>query len=294
MSKTFNTTHATFNLQDFIANIANTDIAASLAQSYAWRIDTLIQGHARQLFKNVRQDQFTKNVDGIAELSMALAQQAFAEHAFEEAGSTTIGPVTAIKELMLQRDSAHALAEELTQLTSDWQGNTRSYVAPDLDDMFFQEVNLKIKPMTKRRIAVSVKRAGAEYDMTKEEIDAQVATRIAREEDKLADISTTVQNQAGGVHAMFTLACRSDVSGEVGAHFHSMDIATQRVLITSVMEAAARAESDATSNSNITDAEFDSVCFTVMKINKDLKAVLASPKFKAQAQQQQATEHNVG
>lgn len=294
MSKTFNTTHTTFNLQDFIADIANADIAAPLAQSYAWRIDTLIQGHARQLFKNVRQDQFTKNVDGIAELSMALAQQAFAEDAFKETGSTTIGPVTAIKELMLQRDGAHALAEKLTQLTSDWQGNTRSYVAPDLDDMFFQEVNLKIKPMTKRRIAASVKHAGAEYDMTKEEIDAQIARRIAREEGKLADISTTVQNQAGGVHAMFTLACRSDVSGEVGTHFHSMDIATQRVLITSVMEAAARAESDATSNSNITDAEFDNVCFTVMAINKDLKAVLASPKFKAQAQQQQATEHNVG
>ena len=67
MSKTVNTTHASFNLIDFIDDITNFDVAAKMAQAVAWRIDTLIQSNARQLFKNVRQEQLKKGVDGIAE-----------------------------------------------------------------------------------------------------------------------------------------------------------------------------------------------------------------------------------
>ena len=96
MSK-ITTSTATFCLFDFIRDVPNCDVAAQIAQSTAWRIDTLIQGAARQLFKAVREDQYRKGVDGLAELSMALREQAFAEHAFEEAGNAVTGPVATIK-----------------------------------------------------------------------------------------------------------------------------------------------------------------------------------------------------
>lgn len=293
MSKVTTST-ATFCIFDFIRDVPNVDVAAQIAQSTAWRIDTLIQGAARQLFKSVREDQFKKGVDGLAELSMALREQAFAEHAFEEAGSSTVGAVATIKELMLHREGAYNLAAELTALCIDYQGRPKSFVIPDLDDVFFNEVNLKVRPQTKRRIAMSVERRAKAYDLSEDETKAQVARRVQREEDKLQDVSATLQDQAGAVYEMFRQACAVSLDAEVGREFHTMAIENQRILIESAMIAADRAEEYATSSSNITDAEFDDVCMCVLNANKHLKMVLNSSRFKTHAQREAAAAVNVG
>ena len=50
----------------------------------------------------------------------------------------------------------------------------------------------------------------------------------------------------------------------------------------------------ATSSSSLSDAEFDDVCMTVLCVNKELKAVLTSPRFRNDAAQQAAAAVNVG
>lgn len=293
MSK-ITTSTATFCLFDFIRKIPNCDVAAHVAQSTAWRIDTLIQGAARQLFKSVREDQFSKGVDGLAELTMALREQAFAEQAFEEAGSATTGPVATIKELMVHREAAHNQAAELTGLCLDWQGRPKTYVVPDLDDVFFNEVQLKVKPQTKRRIAMAVERRAKAYDLDEAETKAQIAKRVAREEDKLHDVSATLQDQAGAVYEMFRQACSVSLHAEVGREFHTMDVTNQRTLIEAAITAADRAEEYAASSNNITDAEFDDVCMCVLQATKQLKLVLNSTRFKTAAQREAAATANVG
>ena len=288
------TSASTFDLFDYIRDTANTEVAAQMAQSTAWRIDTLIQGAARQLFKTVREDLFKRGVDGLSELTMALQEQAFAEHSFEEAGSSTDGPVTIIKELMLWREAAHNLAHELTALTTDFAGRPKHYEVPDLDNVFFQEVNLKVKPQTKRRMAMSVERRAKAYDLTPEETQAQLAKRISREEGKLKDVGITLQEQAGAVYEMFRQACVSTLDADIGQCFHTMATPSQRVLIESAMAAADRAEDYATSSTSLSDAEFDDVCMSVLRVNKELKAVLQSPRFRVAAQQEAAAAVNVG
>lgn len=293
MSK-ITTSTATFCLFDFIREIPNCEVAAQVAQSTAWRIDTLIQGAARQLFKAVREDQFKKGVDGLAELTMALREQAFAEHAFEEAGNVVTGPVATIKELTVHREGARNLAAELTALCLDWQGRPKLYVAPDLDDVFFNEVQLRVKPQTKRRIAMSVERRAKAYDLTEEETKAQVAKRVQREEDKLHDVSATLQDQSGAVYEMFRQACAVQLDAEVGREFHTMAMENQRILIESAIAAADRAEEYAASSNNITDAEFDDICMCVLQTTKQLKLVLNSTRFKTAAQREAAAAVNVG
>lgn len=294
MSNTVTTSTATFCLFDHIREIINPEVAAQVAQSVAWRVDTLIQGAARQLFKSVREDQFKKGVDGLAELTMALREQAFAEHAFEEAGNVVTGPVATIKELMLQREGAHNLAAELTALCNDWQGRPKTYVVPDLDDVFFTEVNLKVRPQTKRRIAMSVERRAKAYDLDEAETKAQIAKRVAREEDKLHDVSQTLQDQSGAVYEMFRQACSVSLDAEVGRDFHTMEMANQRILIEAAITAADRAEEYAASSTNMTDSEFDDVCMCVLQTVKQLKLVLNSSRFKTAAQREAAAAVNVG
>lgn len=292
MSK-ITTSTATFCLFDFIREIPNSDVAAQIAQSVAWRVDTLIQGTARQLFKAVRQDQFDKGVDGLAELTMALREQAFAEHAFEEAGNVVTGPVATIKELMVHREAAHNLAADLTALTLDWQDRPKTYVVPDLDDVFFNEVALRVKPQTKRRIAMSVERRAKAYDLTEDETKEQVARRVQREEDKLKDVGLTLQDQAPAVYEMFRQACAVHLDAEVGREFHTMDVANQKLLIESAITAADRTEEYAAS-ARITDAEFDDICMCVLQTTKQLKLVLNSSRFKTHAQREAAAAVNVG
>jgi hypothetical protein len=225
---------------------------------------------------------------------MALKEQAFAEQAFEEAGSATTGPVATIKELMVHREAAHNLAAELTALTLDYQGRPKTYAIPDLDDVFFNEVSLKVRPQTKRRIAMSVERRAKAYDLDEAETKAQIAKRVAREEDKLHDVLQTLQDQAGAVYEMFRQACAVHLDAEVGREFHTMDVTNQRTLIESAITAADRAEEYAASSNNITDAEFDDVCMCVLQATKQLKLVLNSSRFKTHAQREAAAAANVG
>jgi len=293
MSNVINT-NTTFDLFEYIRTIHNVDVAAAICQAVAWRIDTLLQSNARQLFKNVREDLFKKGVDGLAELSMALNEQAFAEHAFEQTGSNTLGPVTAIKELVIHREGAHALTANLTAMTFDWQGQPRHYEIPDLDDVFFKKVELKVKGQTKRRIAMSVERRAKAYALSTEDTQSLVDKRIQREEDRLNDISETVQDQAAAVHEMFRLAVVAPEQTKVGKEFHTMDISLQRTLIDAARMAADRYEEQATSDNRLSDNEFDSICIAVMAVNKDLKRVLDSSRFRTAETQERAIEAAVG
>ena len=292
MSK-ITTSTSTFCLFDYIREIPNCEVAAQVAQSVAWRVDTLIQGAARQLFKAVRQSQFDKGVDGLAELTMALREQAFAEQAFEETGSATTGPVASIKELMVHREAAHNLAAKLTGLCLDWQGRPKTYVVPDLDDVFLSKVELKVKPQTKRRIAMSVERRAKAYDLDEAETKEQVARRVQREEDKLKDVGLALQDQGPAMYEMFRQACSVSLDAEVGQSFHTMDLANQRILIEAAITAADRAEEYAAS-ARITDAEFDDICMCVLQTTKQLKLVLNSTRFKTHAQREAAAAVNVG
>lgn len=293
MSKTFNT-HTTFDLFDYIRTIHNVDVAAAICQAVAWRIDTLMQSNARTLFRTVREDQFKKGVDGLAELSMALNEQAFAERAFQETGSSTLGPVTAIKELIHHREGAHALCANLTAMTFDWQGQPRHYEIPDLDDIFFKKVELKVKGQTKRRIAMSVERRAKVYALSQEDTQSLVNKRIQREEDRLNDISETVSDQAAAVYEMYRLAVVAPEQTEVGTQFHTMDISLQRTLIEAARMAADRYEEQATSNNRLSDSDFDSICIAVMAVNKDLKSVLDSSRFRVAEAQARAVENATG
>ena len=73
-----------------------------------------------------------------------------------------------------------------------------------------------------------------------------------------------------------------------------MDTNNQRTLIESAMTAADRAEEYATSSTNLSDAEFDDVCMCVLNVNKQLKLVLNSSRFKTRAQREAAAAVNVG
>ena len=44
-----------FDLHDYTSTIHEVYVASQVAQSTAWRIDTMIVSAARQLFKNIRQ-----------------------------------------------------------------------------------------------------------------------------------------------------------------------------------------------------------------------------------------------
>ena len=69
---------------------------------------------------------------------------------------------------------------------------------------------------------------------------------------------------------------------EENVDFYELDADVRRQLIDAAMKGAARAEEFATSSSSITDAEFDAINFAVIKIERELKAVLAGPAYAVQ------------
>lgn len=293
------TTHNYFDLIDYIRNVKNFNVASQMAQSLAFRVDVNIQQAARQLFKELREDQAEKlaaggSNDSLADLTAALGEQAFAERCFHELGSSATGPVETIRDLMALRDDVHEMAAELTSYCLDWQGNARQYEIPDLDARFYERPKLKIKEVEARRAAKSVARRAKAYDLSKEDAEAMLVKKLARKADKLREVEETLTNQGHVVHVMFTLAMSAQLDFTPADSFYTLAIDQQRQMIDAVMKAADRAEEYAERNDRMPESEYDDTCACVMKVTRDLSGVLRSPRFAAHAAGEAAASQNVG
>lgn len=292
------TTHNYFDLLAYIRDVKNVDVASQMAQSLAFRIDVNIQAASRTLFKLVRDDQHEKlkqqNIDNLADLTAALGEAAFAERCFNEVGNDAAGPVTIIKELLAIREEAHEMAAELTAFCIDWQGNPRRYDIPDLDDRFYEPPKLKVSELERTRAEKGMARRAEAYGLSKQEADELLQRKMKRKEDSLRDVETTLTNQARIVHVMFNIARSADLDVPAGENFHSMDLAQQRLLIDAVIKAAERAEEFAERDRSLSEAQYDDICINVMRVVKDLRAVLASPRFRTDEFRREAAAVNVG
>lgn len=286
-SNNVTTTNAYFDLNDYIRSMQTVDVAAQMAQSVAFSVDININNAARQLMKNLRTEHIEHGIDSLSEMTAALEDSAFAEEIMRQAGKDELGPVSTILQLNTMRDAWHELASELTSMTYDWQGIPRGYEIKPIEEMLLREVRLQVKPVTAQRLRVQIERRAD--GASKEDIDTVYAKRLEREQQKVKDMSRTMTEQQGAIVTLYHLACQigtslpqltietdsySDVS------FHQLDASLRRQLIEAAMKGAARAEDYATNSSSITDAEFDAISFAVIKVERELKAVLAGPAYR--------------
>lgn len=289
-------THHYFDLFDYVSAIPSPEVAAQVAQSVAWRVDVMIISAARQLYKDIREELFNAGVDVKAELTLAMNQKAYSEQVFYENGSTATGPVSAIKELMYQREAWHTLAKDLTSLTFDWKGSPKVYIEKSIEDQIFEPGQMKVSRETKAKHLKGATRMAEAYDQP-EAVQLLYTKRLARSEQKMADMSDNLRDQAQGVANMFDLACHhpsENPSGNTTMEFISLSIEARRTLINAAITAAERAEEWAAEDRNMSDTGYDMICLTVLKVVKDLRAQLKQPCFVAAAHQEAAAAVNVG
>ena len=283
---------AFFDLKDYVMSIKSADVAAQMAQSVAFAVDVGINGAVRQLMKNLREQGMNHGIDTYSEMTAALEDSAFAEEVMRLAGKDDLGPVATILQLHAMREDWHLLASELTSMTFDWRGIPRTYEVKDVEEMLLREVKLQVKPQIASRIRTQVtRRAAGDDSITKEDIDMQVDRRIEREKQKLADISATLQSQQGAIVTLYHLAIQigeqlpqlgiqgSDAYSDV--QFYQLDSALRKQMIEAAIKGAGRAEEFATNSTAITDAEFDDISFAVIKVERELKAVMSGSGYTA-------------
>lgn len=290
------TNHVFFDLFSYVNKVPEARIAAHMAASTAWKIDQLLVKYSRDLFKSVRQELFTQGVDGMAELTTALHEAEFAEQAFHEQGSSNEGACENIRWLNSQRDQWHELAAELTALTWDWQGNTRSYDIPSLDDAFHNDRPYKVAIDTQRRMKMSIARRAKEYEWDNETQQRRFESKLVRKQDKLQDVKAAVDAMAGAAQLMMHLVLRSDEDSAASRskEFSALPLEIQRQLLENAQRAAAQVAEWAEDDRSLSDRECDDIDDCAFNVERDLKRVLRSPRFHITAQVNAATEANVG
>ena len=223
----------------------------------------------------------------MAELTTAMHKAEYAEQSFEEIGFTQDGPIETIRALNAQRDQWHDLAAEMTSLHSMntiKNGLPNMYIAPSLETLFFDKKQIKVGADTKRRLKLSAERLAQAYD-TPEAAEELTARKIARQQDQLDSMSESMHNQAGAVFLMFNLALRSDKEGAAmrSKNFCALPLDSQRMLLNNAVTAADRADERAASERGISESEYDRISLTSIKLTRDVRTALTSPKFTVQA-----------
>lgn len=269
---TVTTKNAYFDLSQFVAEIRSPEVASQMAQSIAFAVDVALANAARQLLKNLRTSYAEFGFESMSEMTMALEDSAFAEQAMHQAGKDDLGPVATIQQLHLVREHWHELAADLTRLCFTWQGVPRNYEIKPIEEFLTREVKMQVKPLTAHRIKTLVTRRN--NGASEEDIAKVVERRLQREEQKLKDASAAMTQQQGAIVSMYNLALLWG-DAQYSTEFYTLHPELRRSLIEAAIKGAARAEEFACSSSHITDVEFDEVCFAVLTVERQLKAVLA-------------------
>ena len=280
MSNT-NTNHAFFDLIDYIEQVRCVDVAAEMAKAVAFRVDVSIASECRNMLKNLRSVGTQFGFESADELIDAVLDAAMAESMMHACGHSTAGVVQRIAELNAIRQPVVDMTTELVGMTYNWDGTPRVFNVLGMDDVLLREVNLGVKPLQKSRIEQSVRRRA---DGAKDEDIAQVIKRrLDREEQKAKDVSLALTKQGPALLSLFNLAIVSSdvVASEV--EFHALAPNTRRTLIDAALKGAARAEDYASGSNNLSDAEFDDISFGVIKVERELKAVLNSPVYRRES-----------
>ena len=276
-----NTTNAFFDLVEYVERVRCVDVAAEMAKSIAFRVDVAIAAECRNLLKALRGVSTDFGIDTAAELTKAVADAAFAEEAMKACGHPAEGPMQRIAELSAVRQTVVDMATELVGMTYNWDGTPRVYNTPDIDEVLLREVTLSVKPMQKSRIELMVRRRadGAKDD----DIKRVIERHLEREEQKARDKSEALTKQGPALLSLFNLAIvHSDVIAS-DVEFHTLAANTRRTLIDAALKGAARAEDYASGSSNLSDHEFDDICFGAIKVERELKAVLNSPAYRRES-----------
>jgi hypothetical protein len=280
MSKTHLVISTMSDLHDYVSEIPSAYVAAHVASSTAWKIDAMISGAARTIFKAVRQELFDTGVDAMAELDIALAQVTYAEKSFAEIGFTQNGPVETIRALNSQRDQWHDLAYELTSLTSDYNGVPKSYIIPTLDNVFFGKKTMKVNAETMLKMRASAKAQAVAFG-SPEKADMVYQRQLEAANMGMDSMARTLTGQAGACHAMCMLTLRGDDESAASRskEFKALPIDCQRALLNNAMSAAAMADTKAIGDHSISGNEHALILLCNSKLNDDIRATLRSPRF---------------
>lgn len=275
------TTHAYFDLFEYIQRVKCVDVAAEMAKAVAFRVDVSIASECRNLLKALRGVSTDFGIDTAAELTKAVTDAAFAEEAMKACGHPAEGPMQRIAELSAVRQTVVDMATELVGMTYNWDGTPRVYDTPDIDEVLLREVTLSVKPMQKSRIeSMVLRRADGAKD---EDIKKVIERRLEREEQKARDKSEALTKQGPALLSLFNLAINHSDVITSDVEFHTLAANTRRTLIDAALKGAARVEDYASGNSNLSDGEFDDICFGVIKVERELRAVLNSPVYKRES-----------
>jgi len=295
---TINTTLITtdnnyFDLHDYIEQTKNPVIASEMAQSTAWRIDTLIVAGGRQLLKFIKEENFNQGgYQAMSEVLTALEDAEFAEHCFNEIGThdQANGVIERLRMLNAQRDQWHDLAQHLFDMTNDStldrNGNIRAYVIPTLEQEFAKDPALRINETTQRRLKVRSERI-AEAEGSPELAKLHYERSLQRKEDDNKRIASALKEQSSLAHFMFQMALRSDPQSAAtrSKAFYDLAPSDQLVLINNAANAAMRADERAASDRNITETQYDFISISAIKAMTDLRKIATSRRFSKPAQE---------
>lgn len=280
MSTTTFSTYYSFDLFDFVHDIKEVYVAAQVAQSTAWRIDTLIKQQANALFKQVRES-LASTVDSYADITASLKEIEFAQVSFNDAGLQH-DQLTTLQQLVHMRDQWQELAKEYVGMTTDWKGQPRRYEYDSIDDLFFNKLTtnaeeVRLSAALQSRLRVQATRRAEAYDVP-EQAQALLERKLQREKQNMADMNQRMNDNAPAVFNIFKLACGCEC-GEITTAFNALPLDTQRLLIANAQQAAERADDFAAKERNMTDSEYDCICLCSMSTIKRLRDVLRAPKF---------------
>lgn len=282
---TVHTRGAYFDLKEYIAHVKSPEIAAQMAQSVAFIVDVQMAKILRQIMKEIRAHHEAYGYDSIGAMTDALADQQFADEVMREHGVSEAGLIEQFTLANLVRADWHLLAQELTGMTHTWQGVPRTYEWGEFDEFLAREIKLDVKPAVERRIRLAVERRAD--SASKEDVEAVIARRVQREGQKLKDVSRTLADQTATLITLYDLL---DQNGHTyigrdpydNVEFYDLSTELRQQLIEAALRGAARAEDFATNSSSITDAEFDQISFGVIKVERELKTILAGPAYAVQ------------
>jgi hypothetical protein len=253
-----NSNHTFTDINDILESVFSPEIKYNVCNSVVWRAGTLIITECQRILKGIKEEARESAEYAPEDFVNLLREDEFMAEWLELAGMTTTAHSQRIADLFYLRNQLIEQGEEAAGLVIGWDGNPRTFTYSTIHEELDKPVKAALAPQQERRIKMDVERQvqrGRVDEKYKDRLEGDRLKRAGEERKRMAD---AVMSQRDLVTKIWDAVEKRISQNEVVPRdFHEIDADLKSALLTSVLQGAERAKSDAENDRRMTDGAYD-------------------------------------
>lgn len=266
------TNHTYTDLNDILENQLP-EIVYAVTNAVVWRAGTLMAQEARALWKEMKQKARESEGYLAADFIQTMREDEFSTIWLQNCGMAVDSHTQRVADLMAFRNLMIGTGEEAANLTLNWQGESRTFTYPSVQEELMKDMPTKPSIVEERRIRLQVDELIHSGDLPADAREEAIKELLDRTKEQRENMAAAVKEQKDIVLRLWgELERRAEQTPP--QEFWDMSADLRNALLKSAISGLDRLINDTRSASWVSDGEYLLKLRAVRNLQKTLTAMM--------------------